>query len=240
MEFPIRINKYLAEKGLATRRGADALIEAGKVTVNGKLALIGQQIQATDRVVLKEDATKRHYRYAIYYKPRGIITHSPGENETDIATQVAHDHSVTGLFPVGRLDKDSEGLILLTDDGRVTKRLLEPQYDHEKEYTIVVDKKVTGAFLRKLTHGVNIEGYVTKTAVAVASPRNEYTFSLSLTEGKKHQIRRMCAALGYQVLSLKRVRIMNLKLHPLKEGGYRELGGKERKAFGTSLGLDLN
>ncbi len=238
MEFPIRINKYLAEKGLTTRRGADTLIETGKVTVNGKKALIGQQINAGDTVVLK-DIQKNTYRYLLYYKPRGVITHSPGPTETDIETQIATDHGVTGLFPVGRLDKDSEGLILLTNDGRVTKRLLEPQYDHEKEYQITVDKRVTGAFLRRLERGVNIEGYITKPAVATADSRNEFVFLLALTEGKKHQIRRMCAALGYQVVRLKRVRILSLKLNPLKEGSYRELGAREKKVLGMALRLEL-
>lgn len=228
----------MADKGLSTRRGADALIEAGKVFVNGKRAIIGQQIEQGDKVTLK-NATKTSYRYLLYYKPRGIITHSPSEHETDIATQIAHDHGVTGLFPVGRLDKDSEGLILLTNDGRITKRLLEPQFDHEKEYHIVVDKRVTGAFLNRLARGVNIEGYLTKPAHAEGDSRNEFAFTLSLTEGKKHQIRRMCAALGYQVVRLRRTRIMSLKLRPLKEGAYRELNQRELKIFGASLGLTL-
>ncbi len=238
MEFPIRINKYLADKGLATRRGADALIEAGKVTVNGKKAIIGQKIEKGDTVVLKDDK-KRSYRYVLYYKPRGVITHSPGPDETDIATQVAHDHGLRGLFPVGRLDKDSEGLILLTDDGRITKRLLEPEFDHEKEYHVIVDKPVSEAFLHKLERGVNIEGYVTKPAHAESDPRNEYAFTLALTEGKKHQIRRMCAALGYQVIRLKRVRILDMKLRPLTEGAFRELTLREKKMLGATLKLEL-
>lgn len=238
MEFPIRINKYLADKGLSTRRGADTLITAGKVTVNGKRAVIGQQIQKGDTVVLK-DNKKHSYRYILYYKPRGVITHSPGTDETDIATQIAHDHGLKNIFPVGRLDKDSEGLIMLTNDGRITKRLLEPQYDHEKEYHVLVDKKVTDAFLSKLARGVNIEGYLTKPARAERDRLNEFAFSLHLTEGKKHQIRRMCAALGYQVIRLKRTRILDMKLRPLKEGAYRELTPRERKALGASLQLDL-
>lgn len=228
----------MADKGLSTRRGADALIEAGKVFVNGKKAVIGQQIQKDDVVTLNE-TSKRSYRYMLYYKPRGVITHSPSEHETDIATQIEHDHGLTGLFPVGRLDKDSEGLILLTDDGRITKRLLEPQFDHEKEYRVIVDKRVTGAFLNKLARGVNIEGYVTKPATALPDPRNEYAFTLALTEGKKHQIRRMCAALGFQVVELKRIRIMHMKLRPLTVGTFRELNQRERKMLGASLQLPL-
>lgn len=238
MEFPIRINKYLADIGLSTRRGADILIEAGKVTVNGKRAVIGQQIQKDDVVVLK-DQQKQAYRYILYYKPRGIITHSPVEYETDIATQIAHDHGIKNVFPVGRLDKDSEGLIMLTNDGRITKRLLEPQFDHEKEYHVVVDKLVTDAFLNKLARGVNIEGYLTKPARGERDHQNEYACILHITEGKKHQIRRMCAALGYQVIRLKRTAILDMKLRPLKEGGFRELTIREKKALGTSLKLEL-
>lgn len=236
MEFPIRINKFLAERGFATRRGADTLIEAGKVTVNGKPAVVGMLVNANDKVVVAENA-KRTYRYMLYYKPRGVITHSPSESETDIRMQIEHDHGLTGLFPVGRLDKDSEGLILLTDDGRVTKRLLEPQFDHEKEYHVTLDKQVTESFLRRLERGVNIEGYMTKPAEAVADRLNQYACSITLTEGKKHQIRRMCAALGYQVVNLKRVRILSFSLRPLKMGAIRELNQKERKVLLSTLKL---
>lgn len=236
MEFPIRINKFLAERGFATRRGADTLIEAGKVSVNGKRAVIGMQIQANDTVTVAEDG-KRTYRYMLYYKPRGVITHSPSESETDIRMQIEHDHGITGLFPVGRLDKDSEGLILLTDDGRVTKRLLDPEFDHEKEYLVMLDKPVTDGFLRKLERGVHIEGYLTKPATAVHDRMSEFAFSITLTEGKKHQIRRMCAALGYQVQSLKRVRILSFVLRPLKTGGIRELNKTEKQTLLSTLNL---
>lgn len=234
----IRINKYLADKGLATRRGADALIEAGKVLVNGKRAVIGQQVKPGDKVEVSE-TTKATYRYLLYHKPRGIITHSPGPKETDIAMQMKHDFNIEGVFPVGRLDKDSDGLIMLTNDGRVTKRLLDPEKDHEKEYRVVVDKRVTNAFLRKLAHGVNIEGYTTKPAEATADPMNERVFTLTLTEGKKHQIRRMCAALGYQVQQLTRTRILGFSLRPLTEGKYRSMSPREVKILGKILDLPL-
>lgn len=238
MEFPIRINKYLAEKGLATRRGADALIEAGTVLVNKKRAVIGQQINKGDTVVVT-GTQKTPYRYMLYYKPRGVITHSPSEHEVDIKAQIAHDFGLSGLFPVGRLDKASEGLILLTNDGRITKRLLEPQYDHEKEYHVTVDKLVTDSFLKRLERGVNIEGYTTKPTRAIHDRESEYAFTLTLTEGKKHQIRRMCAALGYQVLRLKRVRILSFSLRPLKEGGVRELSPREVTLLKKILNLSV-
>jgi len=236
VEFPIRINKYLAEKGHATRRGADALIDSGIVFVNGKNALIGQQIQASDKVEVRGVQTNSH-QYLLYYKPRGVITHSPAPHETDIAMQIKADHSVEGVFPVGRLDKDSEGLILLTNDGRITKRLLDPENDHEKEYEVLVDKRVTGAFLRQLAHGVSIEGYRTKSAVAVVDTRNEHKFNITLTEGKKHQIRRMCAALGYQVVELKRTRIIGFSIRPLTVGKVRKLSPREIQILYKTLGI---
>jgi 23S rRNA pseudouridine2604 synthase len=236
MEFPIRINKYLADKGYTTRRGADTLIDAGKVLINGKKALLGQQVQKSDKVTVSLPE-KTLYRYFLYYKPRGVITHSPNESETDIRMQIEHDYGITGVFPVGRLDKDSEGLILLTNDGRVTKRLLEPQYDHEKEYYVVVDKIVTQSFISRIERGINIEGYMTKSAKAVRDPRNEHAVSITLTEGKKHQIRRMCAALGYHVERLKRTRVLMFTLRPLKEGGIREMNSAERKKLLGTLAL---
>lgn len=236
MEFPMRINKYLAHRGFATRTGADALIEAGKVFVNGKRAKIGMQILAEDTVEVR-GREAQSYRYILYYKPRGIITHSPEGDEVDILTRIQKDHGIRGVFPIGRLDKDSEGLMLLTNDGRITERLLNPHAAHEKEYEVIVDKRVTGYFLKKLSFGVNIEGYTTKPAVTTGDPRNEHKFNITLTEGKKHQVRRMCAALGYQVKSLKRIRIMSLHLRPLRVGQYRELNSREITILCGTLGL---
>lgn len=236
MEFPIRINKYLAEQGLTTRRGADDLIESGKVFVNGAPAVLGQKINADDRVELQNHKAKT-YTYLLYYKPRGVITHSPNEHETDIATATKKQYGDLAVFPVGRLDKDSEGLMLLTDDGRVTGRLLEPKAGHEKEYLVAVDKRVTGHFLKQLENGVSIEGYLTKSARAQKHPTNEKAFTLTLTEGKKHQIRRMCAALGYQVQSLKRIRIADLELGKLKPGQIKKLNTSESAHLRELLGL---
>lgn len=229
----VRINKYLAEKGFSTRRGADALIEKGVVFVNGKRAVIGQQIAPSDTVEVRTNAPT--YRYLLYYKPRGIITHSPAPGETDIETQLREDHGVTGVAPIGRLDKDSEGLMLLTDDGRVTDRLLNPKHAHVRVYEVTVDKALTATFLKSMENGVRIEGYMTKTARVAKMSKD--TFRLELTEGKKHQVRRMCAALGYQVKKLVRVAIVNLDIATLKPGQYRTLGGVELKSFLQSLGL---
>jgi 23S rRNA pseudouridine2604 synthase len=230
----VRINKYLADQKIASRREADTLISAGKVTINGKKAVLGQVVTPTDTVaVVGQTKTKK---YLAYYKGRGVITHSPGENEVDIATRLKQDYSLTDVYPVGRLDKDSEGLMLLTNDGRITGALLDPEAGKEKEYEVTVDNKITGAFLRKLESGVNIEGYKTKPAKAIAS-KNDKRFNLTLTEGKKHQIRRMCIALGYQVQTLKRVRILNIELGNLKPNQYRKLTDAERNNLLKSLGL---
>ena len=135
----MRINKYIAEQGWASRREADALIAAGQVKVNGQPAVIGQQITDKDQVTLAEDKSKQRV-YLAYYKGRGIITHSPAANETDIATRLKQDYGLTDVYPIGRLDKDSEGLMILTNDGRVTGPLLDPKLDNEKEYEVTVDK----------------------------------------------------------------------------------------------------
>jgi 23S rRNA pseudouridine2604 synthase len=235
MEFPIRVNKYLAHTGVASRREADVLIAAGKVTVNGKQAQMGQSITESDTVAVVGKTKSKSY-YA-YYKGRGIITHSPAEHETDIAMKLAADYGITHVTPVGRLDKDSEGLMILSNDGRITGPLLDPESDHEKEYEVLVDKPISGMFKRAMEAGVDIEGYRTKPARITANPKNEMRFLLTITEGKKHQIRRMCAALGYQVQSLKRNRIVNIELGKLKPNQYRKIAGPELATFLKNLGI---
>lgn len=232
----MRINKFLAHKGFATRRSADTLIEKKRVFVNGKPAILGQKVLETDLVEIKDHDTS-HFRYLLYYKPRGVITHSPEKDEVDIVTRIMKDHKIKGLFPIGRLDKDSEGLMLLTNDGRVTDRILNPNEGHEREYAVTVDKSITKNFLLNLSRGVDIEGYVTKPAKTAAVKANERMFTITLTEGKKHQVRRMCAALGYQVRSLKRTRMLNLELKQLLPGAFYELKPKEVSALQHTLGL---
>ena len=141
------------------------------------------------------------------------------------------------MSPVGRLDKDSEGLILLTNDGRITGPLLDPEAKHEKEYDVTVDKPITSLFTKLMGMGVDIEGYKTKLAKVTASKTNQKRFNLILTEGKKHQIRRMCAALGYQVQNLKRVRVMNIELGEVKPNQYRKIAGEELKVLLKELGM---
>ena len=224
------INKYLASQGYTTRRGADDLVKQGKVFINGRRAKATDKVTEGDKVEVKGYKAPARSYYA-YCKPRGIITHSAQKGEQEIK----EFFPISGVFPVGRLDKDSHGLIILTNDGRITDRLLNPKYDHDKEYMVKVDKLLKPSLKTRLEKGVLIEGY--KTAPAKVKLLSEKTFQIILREGKKHQIRRMCAALGYAVTDLKRTRVMNVRLNGLKAGEYRMLEGEELKKFLTLLGL---
>jgi len=233
--YPIRINRYLALRGLATRRGADTLIEAGLVHINGKLAVLGDRVaDATVRVEVlknKNNAPKK-LTYVAYYKPRGIITHSPQfENEQEIADI----SGFSGTFPIGRLDKDSEGLILLTNDGRVTERLLHPRFQHEKEYEVTVREDIPSNLKTMLEEGVYNEGeWLNAKKVTVVS---KHRAIIILTEGKKHHIRRMMSEARLTVEQLVRTRIMDIYLGALKPGKGRVLEGAARKAFLESITL---
>ncbi len=229
--YPIRINKYLAEKKYSTRVGADELIKKGLVRINGRAAVLGDKIQNESDTV-EVLTLQKSYSYYAYNKPAGIVTTSAQKGERAILDVTRFPKKV---FPLGRLDKDSRGLILLTDDGRITKRLLEPAYDHEKEYAIRVDKPIASDFLKKLERGVVIDGY--KTKPCKASKLGADNFTIILTEGKNRQIRKMCQALGQTVVDLRRVRIMNIQLGTLPEGEFREIQGKELRMLLTSLGL---
>jgi len=231
IKYPIRINKYLAHQKICARREADELILAKKVKINGRIAVLGDKVNKNDKVDVAGSGKK--LVYLAFNKPKGVITHSPqlGEKEIKDVLDVPK-----GVVPVGRLDKNSSGLIILTNDGRLTDKLLNPEYNHEKEYIIKVNKNIDGLFLKKMENGVKLDdGYVTKKCkvTKISSER----FSIILTEGKKHQIRRMCDAMGYGVVHLERRRIMNIKLGNLLPGDYREIKGYELNELLKSLGL---
>lgn len=232
--LPVRINKYLAEKGYCSRREADELIRKGLVRINGVKAVLGDKVSETDTVEVKKGggAGPKKLVYLAYNKPIGIVTHSPVEGEQGITDVLDFEEQV---FPVGRLDKASHGLIILTNDGRVTDRLLNPERLHEKEYVVKTAMPVKDSFLRRLGRGVKIEDYFTKPATV--KPLGQNVFSITLTEGKRHQIRRMCAAAGNDVADLKRVRVMNIRLGSLNSGEYRILKGEELDLFLNQLGL---
>jgi len=228
-EYPMRINKYLAHRGIATRKAADTLIEKGLVKINGRKAVLGDKVNQDDNVEVK-GAQKKH-RYFAYNKPQGVITHSPQLGEKDIVSST----KLKDVFPVGRLDKASHGLIILTDDARITDRLLSPSYEHDKEYIVKVRQELPNNLKKRLEAGVDIEGYKTKKCrVDVTGPKS---FRMTLTEGKKHQIRRMCAAVGLDVVDLERTRILNIRLGRLPQGAHHQIQNDELKTFLSSLGL---
>lgn len=228
-QFPMRINKYLALQKYCTRREADARINKGLVFINGRKAVLGDKVKESDTVEVK--GSPRTYRYFAYYKPRGIITHSAQEGEEEIKEILP----IEGVFPLGRLDKDSYGLIILTDDGRITDALLNPAYAHEKEYEVMTTEKLPKNFKAKMERGVDIGGYVTKPCrIEILGERK---FRVTLTEGKKHQIRRMLGFFGLATSHLLRKRIMNVKLGGLPPGEYRPIESAELAAFLKSLGF---
>ena len=217
----MRVNKYLAEKNIASRREADALVAAGKVFINGKKAELGAQVSETDMVEVRNNT--KEYAYFAYNKPKGIVTSTPQRGEIDI---VHHTKFPTKVFPVGRLDKDPHGLIILTNDGRVTKKLLDPEAEHEKEYKVEVDEPITAEFLKDMSGGVKIETNKKvkhDTKPAKLKKLGAKKFSIILTEGKNRQIRRMCEVLGYEVVDLKRIRIGKVLLGSLKIGEYKKI-----------------
>lgn len=229
-EYPLRINKYLAREGVATRRAADELIARGKVLVNGRVALVGEKTNRGDKVELRGRPSSKKLLYFAYHKPRGMITHSPQRGEKDIKQSVPMD-----VFPVGRLDKDSSGLIILTNDGRVTDRLLNPDYAHDKEYRVRTAEPLREGFKKAMEAGVDIGGYLTRPCTVRKS--GPTSFSITLTEGKKHQIRRMVAALHHSVAELTRTRVLNIRLGDLAEGSWRPVEGAELAAFLGNIGL---
>lgn len=231
MEFPIRINKYLSLKGYASRREADRLVEEGLVFINGEKAELGSKVTETDTVDVNGVESKERI-YMAYFKPAGIVTIGAQEDEKEIKDVLKVDDSI---FPVGRLDKASHGLIILTNDGRVTQRLLHPDQGHEKEYAVIVDKPITHTFITQMSAGVDIKGNRTKKAMVRRTSKT--SFDIILTEGKNRQIRRMASALGYEVRDLKRFRIENIKLGKLKAGQYRILKGDELQEFLGILNL---
>lgn len=232
--YPLRINRYLALKNYCSRREADELIKKGAVFVNGQKAKLGDKVNGDDIVTLEAKNKKpiKEYVYFAYNKPKGELT-----NEDNKADKKIKDNKEfpADVFPLGRLDKDSRGLIILTNDGRLTDKLLNPEYDHEKEYVVKVNKPIKNIFLKIMGQGVQLEEF--KTKPCTIKKIDDYVFHIILTEGKKHQIRRMCDNLGWGVVDLKRVRIMNIKLGNLGLGQKRKIQGEELGIFLKSLSL---
>lgn len=229
--YPMRINKYLANKGFSTRRGADDLITRRKVTINGKLAVLGSKVNQGDIVKMVNAKGAPKLNYFAYHKPLGIIRSINSEKEPDIVLA----RELAGCVPVGDLDKNAHGLVLLTNDGRITERLRNPATTPEEEYTVRVRGKLRSSFRAKMAEGVEIEEFKTKPQHVKILGEN--IFAIALKEEKNNQIRRMCVALFQEVTDLKRTRIGNITLAGLKAEEHRAIEGEELKTFLKELGL---
>ena len=233
----IRLNKYLSEAGVCSRREADRLIESGIVTVDGKTAAPGMKVEDGQEVRVGKKVVKSKTEKTVLavYKPAGIVCTEDKREKKNIIRFLNYPVRITYA---GRLDKDSEGLLIMTNDGDLINGMMRARYAHEKEYKVRVNKEVTPEFIEKMSRGVHIRDKE-KNLDAVTRPctvkkTGKYTFSIILTQGLNRQIRRMCEALGYKVDVLKRIRIMNVELGDLKPGQVRELTEQELKElYGT-------
>ncbi|MFS0575682.1 23S rRNA pseudouridine(2604) synthase RluF [Sporosarcina sp. 179-K 3D1 HS] len=216
----MRINKFLSEAGIVSRRGADKWIEDGRVMINGQLAELGSRVEEGDEVRVdgKPVQTEEQLVYIALNKPVGITSTTERHIEGNVVDFVNHP---LRIFHIGRLDKDSEGLLLLTNDGDIVNEILREEHGHEKEYIVTVDHAITAEFIKKMESGVKILGTTTKPCkVKKLGPR---MFNITLTQGLNRQIRRMCAALGYHVQKLQRIRVLNIHLGDLPVGQWRDL-----------------
>ena len=216
----MRINKYISESGITSRRGADKWINEGRVTINGAVAELGSQVETGDdvRVDGKPIKVEQENVYIALNKPVGITSTTERHIKGNIVDFVNHP---LRIFHIGRLDKDSDGLILLTNDGDIVNEILRAENKHEKEYIVTVDRPITQAFLNKMASGVEILDTVT--LPCKVTQQSKYVFKIILTQGLNRQIRRMCSALGYEVHGLRRTRIMNIHLGNLSIGQWRDL-----------------
>ncbi len=227
-----RLNKYLSECGVCSRRAADRLIGEGKVVVDGFRAQLGARVMPGQRVMVDGEEVKAGQReiFLAFYKPRGIVCTEEKREKNNIVDYLKYPVRV---FTVGRLDKESEGLLLLTNKGEAADQIMRGRNFHEKEYLVTVDREVTEEFLASMSRGVPILGTVTRECQVERTGRK--SFRIVLTQGLNRQIRRMCEYLGYQVAALKRIRVMNIRLDGLKPGEYREITGKEREQLDCLL-----
>lgn len=218
-----RINKYLSAVGVCSRREADRLIEEGKVVVNGQQATTGMQVSDRDTIVVNgKTLTKKKSNVKpillMFYKPRGIVCTAEKREKDNVIDYIKYPQRI---YPIGRLDKTSEGLLLLTNQGDLANEIMRAANEHEKEYVVTIDAPVTEDFLKKMQAGVDLGDVVTRPCTAFQS--GECTFHMILTQGINRQIRRMCESEGYHVRRLKRIRIMNLEIGKMRVGEVREV-----------------
>ena len=220
----IRINKFLSEAGVCSRREADRFIEEGKVKIDGIIAQMGSKVTKNNTVTFCGNPVKKEEKLVLiaYNKPEGIVCTTDHKEPDNIVDYINYGMRI---YPIGRLDKDSEGLILLTNDGDIVNKILRAENHHEKEYIVSVNKEITMDFIRQMSSGIPILDKVTNPCEV--SPIDKNTFRIILTQGLNRQIRRMCEYLGYRVVFLRRVRIMNIQLGRLKTGDFRNVTERE-------------
>ncbi len=222
----VRLNKFIADCGYCSRREADRLIEAGKVTVNGKEAEMGMRVTDDDTVVIDGRALKREEEtiLLVFNKPPGITCTTSKDDDTNVVDYINYPKRI---YPIGRLDKYSEGLLLLTNKGDLVNGIMRSRYDHEKEYIVTIDRPVDDVFLRKMSAGVYLKelDVTTKPCKCQKVARNK--FSMIITQGLNRQIRRMCEEMGCRVMKLRRIRILDIELGDLPVGEYRKATKKE-------------
>ena len=220
----MRLNKYLSDAGICSRREADRLVQEGKILVDGKAAVLGMQIAEGQEILVNGKAVRREEKKVLllFHKPRGIECTANPKIKNNVISYI--DYPIR-IYYIGRLDKDSEGLLLLTNQGELVNKMMRAGNCHEKEYLVTVDKHVTEDFIKKMSNGVPVLGTVTRKCRVEKT--GEKTFRIILTQGLNRQIRRMCEYLGYRVKRLKRIRVMNLELGDLPVGQYREAEKKE-------------
>ena len=233
----MRLNKFLSEAGVCSRREADRQIELGHVKVNGVVATLGTQVDTSDEVVFNGKQIQNENQKVViaFNKPVGIECTSSPEVKDNIVDYIKYP---IRIFPVGRLDKNSEGLILLTNDGDLSNGILKARYFHEKEYIVTVNKEISRVFVQNMSQGVNILDTVTRPChVTKISDRS---FKIILTQGLNRQIRRMCEALGYEVVKLKRIRVLNVVLGDLEKGKWRNLTEEELSTLKELVSLNID
>ncbi|PXV89387.1 pseudouridine synthase [Lachnotalea glycerini] len=220
----IRLNKYLSEAGICSRREADRLIEAGKITVDGIVAVMGTKVDGSQKICVENTLVKHEEKMVLlaFNKPVGVVCTTQKKETNNIVDYIGYSQRI---YPVGRLDKDSQGLILMTNNGDIVNKMMRSGNMHEKEYIVDVDRVITNDFLKGMAKGVPILDTVTRECRI--EKVGKYTFKIIITQGLNRQIRRMCEYFGYKVTKLERVRIMNISLGNLRQGKYREVTSEE-------------
>ncbi len=234
MSESVRINKYLSEAGICSRREADRQIEQGNITINGKTAVMGDKVSPGDVVMYgkKKVSMEEEAVLLAVNKPAGIVCTSEKREKDNIVDYVNYPKRI---YPIGRLDKNSHGLILMTNQGEIANEIMRSRNFHEKEYIVKVNRDVTEEFLLQLSQGVYLEELEVETRPCKVEKVGKRAFRIILTQGLNRQIRRMCEAFQYRVVDLKRVRILNIRLGDLKEGTYRKITGQEWKELQQQL-----